>query len=499
MSRLEPLPVAEEMRATDAWAIEERGIPGIELMERAGQALAAPADRDGRIVVASGSGNNGGDGFVAARVLRERGRDVTVLLAGDREKVSGDAAEALRRLGEDPAPFAPAALEGAAVIVDCLLGTGFSGEPRGPVGAAIEAIEAAPAPAVACDVPSGVDASTGAVVGAAVHAEATVTFHAAKPGLWINPGKEHAGSVVVADIGIPEGAPVEPRIGLIRDEILDEVPRRGAAGTKFTSGHVLVCGGSTGLTGAPCLASEAAMRAGAGYVTACVPASLNAIFEVKLTEVMTRPLPDDQGALWPAGADTVLEEAERRGGALVLGPGAGREPGTVALVRDVAARAGVALVLDADGLNAHAGALERLAGREAPTVLTPHAGELGRLLEVDSGEVEARRLHHARAAAERAQAVVVLKGDDTLVAAPDGRVAVSPGGAPGLATAGTGDVLSGVVAAMLSKNLDPFLATAAAVLLHLRAGQLAAERLGGPGGLVATDVVHALPTSLHAR
>src|SRR4051795_3325275 len=378
-SWLEPLYAAQEMRDTDRWAIEDRGIPGMELMERAGAAVAREVDPlrpDGPVAVVCGKGNNGGDGFVIGRLLREAGRDVRVLLAGDADGIKGDAAEALRRLGSDPEPFVPESLQSAVVAVDALLGTGTTGAPRGAVGEAVEALARTQAPVVAVDVPSGVDASTGEVEGAAVRADLTVTFHGHKAGLWINPGKGYAGEVRVADIGIPPGAGVEHDVGLITDAVLVDVPRRLAPATKFTSGHVLVCGGSTGLTGAPCMASEAAMRAGAGYVTACVPASLNAIFEVKLTEVMTRPLPDRDGGLLPDGADTVLEEAERRGGALVLGPGAGREPATVSLLRDVAARASVALVLDADGLNAHAGELERLAGREAPTVLPPHDGEL---------------------------------------------------------------------------------------------------------------------------
>jgi NAD(P)H-hydrate epimerase len=481
---LEPLYAAQEMRDTDTWAIEERGIPGMDLMERAGAALAeAAAEQPGPVTILCGSGNNGGDGFIAARLLRDAGRAVRVLLAGSEPK--GDAAEALRRYGETPEAFTTQALEGTAVLLDCLLGTGFTGEPRGTVGQAIGALSRAHARVIACDVPSGVDASTGEVAGKAVCAQVTVTFHAAKPGLWISPGKEHAGEVRVADIGIPAGGPATPRLGLISEAVLDEVPRRGPSGTKFSSGHVLVAGGSPGLTGAPCLAAEGAMRAGAGYVTACVPEELNAIFEVKLTEVMTRALT----------ADGVVEEVTKRGGALVLGPGAGREEERVALVRDVAARAPVPLVLDADGLNAHAGALASLRGRPAPTVLTPHAGELGRLLDVDSGEVNARRLHHARAAAEAAGAIVVLKGDDTLVAEPHGRVGVSPGGAPALATAGTGDVLSGVLGAMLAKELEPFTAACAAVVAHVRAGQRAAARLGGPEGVIASDVVEALASA----
>src|SRR4051794_13433678 len=500
-SWLEPLYAAQEMRDTDRWAIEDRGIPGMELMERAGAAVArevAALAPDGPVAVVCGKGNNGGDGFVIGRLLREAGRDVRVLLAGDADGIKGDAAEALRRLGADPEPFVPESLQSAAVAVDALLGTGTTGAPRGAIGEAVEALARTQAPVVAVDVASGVDASTGEVEGAAVRADLTVTFHGHKAGLWINPGKAYAGEVRVADIGIPPGAGVEHDVGLISDAILLDVPRRLAPATKFSSGHVLVCGGSTGLTGAPSMAPEAAMRAGAGYVPACVPASLNAIFEVKLTEVMTRPLPDDDGALTTGGAHTVLDEASKRGGALVLGPGMGRDERTVALIGDLAARAEVALLLDADGLNAHAGRLDALRARSAPTVLTPHAGELGRLLDAESGAVEARRLASAREAAPASGTIVVLKGDDPLVAEPSGRVAVSPGGAPALATAGTGDVLSGVVAAMLAKGLDPFAAACAAVLLHVRAGRLAAERQGGPGGVVATDVIHALPASLHS-
>ncbi len=340
------------------------------------------------------------------------------------------------------------------------------------------------------------DATTGEVAGPAVRAVATATFAAAKPGLWIHPGKEHAGRVVVVDLAMPEGAPVQPDVGLIRPEVLRLVPRRSAAGTKFTSGHVMVLGGARGLTGAPAMAAEAAMRAGAGYVTALVPASLEPILEAKLAEVMTRALPDADGHLDPAGVDVLLETAER-GGALALGPGFGRSAGAQELAREAARRAPVALVLDADGLNAHAGRLGDLAARTAPTVLTPHGGELARLLEVDSDAVRARRLHHAREAARRAQAVVVLKGDDTLVAAPDGRVAVNALSAPMLATAGTGDVLSGVLAALLAKGVEPFAAAAAAVLWHAAAGRRAAAARG-PDGLVATDLLAALPRALDA-
>ncbi len=504
---LEPLPDAAEQRALDGWAINELGIPGLELMERAGRGLTelvverAP---EGRIVVVCGKGNNGGDGFVTARMLRDQGREVTVLLLGEGDELKGDARANYDRLpGPPPEPFAASALHGAAGIVDAILGTGFEGEPREPAASAIAAITEAGRPGVsggavviACDVPSGVNASTGEVAGVAVTADATATFHAAKPGLWIAPGKDHAGDVRVVDIGIPAGGPGDPMVGLISDAVTDGVPRRGRDSTKFAAGSVLVCGGSTGLTGAPCLASEAAMRAGAGYVTACVPASLNVIFESRLLEVMTVPVADRHGAIAAAAGAEVLERLGRVQ-ALVLGPGLGRDPETVTFARELASAAEVPLLLDADGLNAHAGELGALAERGAPTVITPHAGELGRLLGIDSAEVGAHRLAMARRAAGEARAVVVLKGDDTIVVHPDGRAAISRGGAPALATAGTGDVLSGITGAYLAKGMDPFHAACAAVHVHVLGGQLAAEELGSEG-VVASDVIAVLPRALPA-
>jgi hydroxyethylthiazole kinase-like uncharacterized protein yjeF len=485
---LEPLPDAEQMRATDRWAIEERGIASLDLMERAGEGLVRVAEQcapDGPVVVVCGPGNNGGDGYVAARLWRKHGREVMVLTVG--EPKQGDALTNRDRLpGPKPQPFAPKHVKDCALIVDALLGTGATGAPRDEYATAIEAINKAGAKIVAADIPSGVDASTGAVDGVAVHAAATATFAAAKPGLWIHPGKAHAGRVEVIDIGIPRGAPSDPQTGLIEWAIVDLIPQRGAQSNKFTSGHVLVAGGSRGLTGAPTLTATAAMRAGAGYVTACVPASLEPILESKLTEAMTLGLPDRNGSLGAAGAAQVLERCERAG-SLVLGPGLGREGADFAL--ELASTASIPLVLDADGLNAHVGKLDVLAGRTASTILTPHAGELARLLETESETVAARRLEHARAAAKRANAIVVLKGDDTIVADPDGRVAVNRGGSPGLATAGTGDVLSGIIGALLTQALDPLAATCAAVWIHSEAGRRAATEQGSPNSVIASDVI----------
>ena len=499
---LEPLPDAGEQRALDEWAISERRIPSLELMERAGTGLADVVDHlvvGGEISVVCGKGNNGGDGYVAARVLRERGRKVRVLALAPVEELRGDALDNARRLpGDPPESFSARALDGASGIVDAIFGTGFSGEPREPAAGAIAAINAcSEAVVVACDTPSGVNASTGEVSGEAVRARATATFHAGKPGLWIAPGKDHSGEVRVIDIGIPAGGPGSPSVGLISDRVTDGVPRRGRESTKFAAGSVLVCGGSSGLTGAPCMAAESAMRAGAGYVTALIPGSLNLIFEVRLLEVMTVLLPDADGSLLADGAAVVLERAGRAD-ALVLGPGLGRSDGTFDLARAVARQVELPLLLDADGLNAHAGRLSALAERLAPTVITPHAGELARLLEIESSAVGARRLESARRAAAESGAIVVLKGDDTIVAEPEGRVAVNRGGASALATAGTGDVLSGVIGAYLAKHMDPFHAACAGVFVHAGAGRLAARECGSEG-VIARDVIEVLPHALPPR
>jgi ADP-dependent NAD(P)H-hydrate dehydratase / NAD(P)H-hydrate epimerase len=496
----EPLLDASQMRAVDEWAIERQGIPSLDLMERAGQGVARALEEhvpDGPVTVVCGKGNNGGDGFVVARLLREAGREVAVVCVAPPGELSSDARANLERLpGEPPLAFrehvAAEAIGRARAIVDALLGTGFSGVPHGLLATAIEAINAAPADVLSIDVPSGIDASTGEASGAAIEAARTVTFHAAKPGLWIHPGKAHTGELESIAIGIPRGAPGTSAIGLICDSVLGELPSRAAASTKFTSGHVVVVGGSRGLTGAPAMASLAAMRAGAGYVTACVADSLQATLDIQLMEVMSRGLPDEHGALTPEALPAVMD-ALARAGSLALGPGLGRDPQSVRFAHELAHEAAVPLILDADGLNAFAGEAARLASRDAPTVLTPHAGELARLLDASSEQVESERLSHARAAAEQAQAVVVLKGDDTLVVEPAGRVAISRGNSPALATAGTGDVLTGTIAALLAQGLEPFTAAAAGVQLHARAGREAARRQGGSAGVIASDVIAALP------
>jgi ADP-dependent NAD(P)H-hydrate dehydratase / NAD(P)H-hydrate epimerase len=499
---LDPMYTAEEMRAVDKWAIEEQGVPSLDLMERAGIGLArivAGLTRPGPIRVVVGKGNNGGDGLVVARLLREEGREVDVLATGDVTELKGDARANLDRLpGAAPEPFYPDRLAGSGAIVDAMLGTGFEGSPREPIKGAIEAINAQEdTPVVACDVPSGVNATTGEVEGEAVKAAATGTFHGSKIGLHVAPGTFNSGEVSIVAIGVPRGAPAPQTAGLISRRVLELVPHRPRDGSKFKSGVVVIAGGSRGLTGAPTMVALAAQRSGAGYVQVAVPQSAEQALELRLLEAMTKGMPEQDGMHTEAGAPEVAELAERAG-AVVLGPGLGRGDGPQAFARALARATGKPLLIDADGLNAHIGALDQLAGRDAPTVLTPHAGELGRLLDVESDEVERRRLHHAREAAERSGAVVVLKGDDTIVAVRGRAVAISPGATPALATAGTGDVLSGVIGALLSKGLGPLEAAAAGVIAHAHAGVHAAG-VYGADHVVAGDVIDAIPAAFRRR
>jgi NAD(P)H-hydrate epimerase len=436
-------------------------------MERAGRAVAELILRDfgdaERITVVCGGGNNGGDGRVAARVLEERGRRVQVV---DVKPEDGP-----KDLGDPD------------LVVDAIFGTGFSGEPRPGAARLIEQINATGVEVVAVDVPSGVDASTGEVAGAVVDAWATVTFHAEKVGLRVTPGAFHCGYLEVADIGLE---PVETKAARATRAILDLVPVRGPEDNKYTAGHVLVVGGSRGLTGAPCLTSLAAMRADAGYVTMAGPASVVPIFEQWSLEGVKRPLPeDDEGRVVPAAVDEVLELAQRAS-AVALGPGLGRSDGTRAVVRRLLAELDLPVVADAD-------ALWELEPEDwpAPRVLTPHAGELARLLGAESSWVDAHRLEALRQAVERFGCVVLLKGHGTLVEAPEDGVVVC-GGYPSLATAGTGDVLTGIVGAFLAKGMDAPLAAAAAATAHTAAA------IDGPhkAGLIASDLLEVLPAVL---
>jgi ADP-dependent NAD(P)H-hydrate dehydratase / NAD(P)H-hydrate epimerase len=485
MIRTLPLYTAQEMRSADAGAIETLGIPGAVLMERAGVAAAAEilsAAAPGTAAVVCGGGNNGGDGFVVARHLHAAGWDVECLLAADPANLPTDA-----RANHDVAvrmgvPMREGVrrqrLQRADVIVDALLGTGFHGRPRPEAARVIAAMAGLPG-IVALDVPSGVDASTGTVAGDAVRADVTVCFHGRKLGTAIEPGRSHSGRVVAADIGIPPQADVETA-AVLADGL--EAAHKRPSDTKYTAGAVLVVGGARGFTGAPLMTSLAALRAGAGIAWVATPPDAARIVEARVPEVMVRPLPE---AL----------ELRERAGAVAVGPGLGRTPEAVELARELGIGHAGPTVIDADGLFAFNADLHALAARTTPAVLTPHEGEMGRLLGEDSDWVRANRLEAVRRAAARSGCVVLLKGPDTLVSDPGGRLCVSHAGTSGLATAGSGDVLTGVVAALLARTGDPWLATCAAAEAHGRAGRIASERIG-PSGIIATDVIAALPEAL---
>lgn len=440
---LKPLYTADEMRAAEA---RYPGYPETagELMERAGAAVArAIGERFAdarRIAVVCGGGSNGGDGRIAARVLREAGVDAVETHA----------------------------VEQADVIVDALFGTGFRGEPRPEAAALIERMNAAAAPVVSVDLPSGIDASTGEVGGAAVRAELTVTFHGPKVGLLVAPGLHYAGSVLSADIGLETG-PTEHR--LVTGEILELVPHKRPEDDKYSAGSVLVVGGAPGLTGAVCLAAEAVLRADAGYVAVAVPAASLPVVEAKLLEPVK--------LTWD-----LLDEAVPKAGAVAIGPGLGRSAEAMRLRDRLLAELEQPVVLDADGLHA----LEPGSWR-SEVVLTPHAGELGRLVGQSSAWVGEHRLEAARQAAARFGCVCLLKGTDTIVAAPEHGVLICHVDCPSLATAGTGDVLTGILAAYLAKGLEPRLAAAAAAT----ALGVAARRAPHTRGATAGDIVAALP------
>jgi ADP-dependent NAD(P)H-hydrate dehydratase / NAD(P)H-hydrate epimerase len=459
-----PLYTAAEMRAAEERYPEYPDtVP--ELMERAGQAVAELVLEDypdaEQITVVCGAGNNGGDGRVAARLLEEAGRSVRIVESKPEDEV--------KNLGDPD------------LLVDALFGTGFEGAPRPGAAGLIEQMNELEAEIVAVDVPSGVDASTGEVEGVAVEAWITVTFHAEKVGLLVTPGGFHAGEVAVADIGLEH---VETEHARISEEILELVPLRAPEDNKYTAGHMILVGGSPGLTGAPCLAALASMRSDAGYVTVAAPASTLPVFEHRLLEVVKRPLPDDdEGLLTQEAAGAVLELAPKAH-AVALGPGLGRSEGTKALVARLLSELDLPVVVDADAL------FELGPGDwPAPRVLTPHEGELARLLGTESSWVAAHRLEAARRAAERFQCVVVLKGEGTIVAAPGEGMLVCPG-FPSLATAGTGDVLTGIIAAFLAKGLEPRLAAAAGVTAQVQAALRAPYR----AGLIASDLLDALPS-----
>jgi hydroxyethylthiazole kinase-like uncharacterized protein yjeF len=480
-----------EMAEADRLTIAS-GTAGIDLMERAGQAVAAAVAArhppGSKVVVVAGPGNNGGDGFVAARVLAERGHHVRLLLMGDRFRLKGDAVKAAQRWQGAIEPGSPRRLAGADVIVDALFGAGLDRPVEGTARDLIEAMNQNGAPIIAVDLASGINGTTGAVMGAAVRAARSVTFFRRKVGHALLPGRVRCGLVEVADIGIQADvlAHVRPR-AVLDDPALWRahfpVPRPD--GHKYSRGHAVVVSGGAVTTGAARLAARAALRAGAGLVTIASPREGLAIHAAANTAVMVRPV-DGAG-------DLMTFLSDRRLNAVVLGPGGGVGPQMREEV--LAALAGPrAVVLDADALTSFAGdaapALFAAIARrkDLPTVLTPHAGEFARLFSTSVQSVdESSKLEKARAAAQASGATVLLKGADTVVAQPDGRAAINANAPPWLATAGSGDVLAGFVAGLLAQGMPAFEAAAAAVWLHGAAANQAGM------GMIAEDLCETLP------
>jgi NAD(P)H-hydrate epimerase len=508
-----PIFTAAEMRAVDARAIQELGIPGSRLMEHAGAGAARVIMRElgpirgKRVVIVCGKGNNGGDGLVAARHLRARGARVRVMLVGRRADLKGDAAWALGRwrgtVDEVDAAGLPRlrrALAEADVVVDGLLGTGLTGPARDATALAIAAINESGRPVVALDLPSGAGSDSGVLVGPTVRAAFTTTFAGYKRALLLQPAAANAGRVAIIPIGVP---PEEVARGittfLLEDsDIRPLFPPREADGHKGSYGHVLVVAGSVGKTGAAGLAGRAALRSGAGLCTIATAASQQAIVAAFGMEPMTEPLPETAAQSLALKAKERILELAQRVDAVALGPGLSLDPETQELARALVLEVPRPMVIDADALSALAGHLDLLERVPAPRVLTPHPGEMARMLGTRVPAVQADRLETVRGFATRYRTFLVLKGAASVTGAPDGRIFLNPTGNPGMATGGTGDVLTGMIGAFLARGLEPLGALQAGVFLHGRAGDLARERWGEEG-LIAGDVIEAIPHALVPR
>ena len=500
---------AAEMRRLDEKTISECGIPGVVLMENAGRGASVLVLKHfgelGRRLVAviCGRGNNGGDGFVMARVFHGWGARVRIFLLGEREKVGGDARinlEAAMNMGleiveiKDESHLELLDLTGADLIIDAILGTGLSSEVRGLFRDVIERINSSPAPVAAVDMPSGLDSDTGRVMGTAVAADLTVTFGLPKVGLLLPPGEELAGRLEVVDIGIPPHvlAEADPGKEILLEDNLRLLDPRARDGHKGHYGHVLIVAGSAGKTGAAAMTGLAAARSGAGLVTLAVPASLNPILEEKVTEVMTEPLAEDEpGFLSKLSAEQVLELSAGKS-VLALGPGLSTRPGAEDLIRVLVEECELPLVIDADGLNALAGGSDLLKKAKREVVLTPHPGEMSRLVGCSTVKVQEDRLGTAVEFAKDYGVVLVLKGYRTVVAAPDGRLFLNSTGGPYMASGGMGDVLTGMIAGLAAQGLSCLDAARLGVFAHGLAADLTAADQGQIG-LLASDILERLP------
>ncbi|MFQ5898392.1 MAG: NAD(P)H-hydrate dehydratase [Candidatus Methylomirabilia bacterium] len=509
-----PVFIAAEMRALDKRAMSELGIPGPRLMERAGGSAAGAirasfgSVRGKRVVICCGKGNNGGDGFVVARRLRAAGASVRVFLLALAREVKGDASlmlGAYRRSGGRIVEVTPAqgfpdlerALASADLVVDALLGTGLTGGAGGVYASAIEAINRSGKPVVALDLPSGLSSDHGQLLGPTVRASLTLTFAGWKRGLLLYPGATCAGEVRVVDIGIP-GSAARQEASAFRLETLDIaslLPPRAPDAHKGSFGHLLVVAGSVGKTGAAAMAGRAALRSGAGLVTIAAPASQQPVIAALGMETMTEPLPETPGqSISLKAKDRILELAERTD-AMALGPGISLDPEIQILVRELVREVGRPMVVDADGLTALAGHLDLLKKSPAPRCLTPHPGEMARLLGVPVKDVQSDRIEAVRTLCKRFGIFLVLKGAGSVIGDPEAKIFVNPTGNPGMASGGSGDVLTGMAGAFLARGMHPLSVLQASVFLHGLAADLASQDKGEEG-LIAGDILEAIPRSI---
>lgn len=505
---------AEEMRELDRLTIEKYGVPSLVLMERAGEGIAKVIlDRFGKIarrsvLVVAGKGNNGGDGLVVGRLLKKNRIPSEVTLLARKDELSKDAAENLRDYLKTKGKLYEVAshtlgllrerLKGKSLVVDAILGTGLKQEVRGLYGEAIALINASGLPIVAVDIPSGLDADTGRPLGTSIKAEMTVTLGYPKLGQVIYPGLDYVGQLVVADIGIEPKAvdEVQPKTEILeREDIRRLVPVRAADTHKGTYGHLLVMAGSRGKTGAAILSCRAAMRIGTGLVTLAAPRSLNDIFASAMIEVMTEPLQDNAEEEPEPLSDQSWRRLLDKKSAVLFGPGIGVKDSAQNALRWLLRNIEIPWVIDADGLNNLAAETERLRSAKTPPVLTPHPGEMARLIGSDTAAVNHDRVGIARAFAREHRCHVVLKGARTVIATADGKIFINPTGNPGMATGGMGDVLAGMLAGLLAQGFKVDDALKLGVYLHGFVGDEAAGRKGEMG-LIASDLLERLPEGL---
>lgn len=500
---------AHTMQETDRSAIEEFGIPGLELMEKAGRScveeIIAEFGLKGRAVIMCGKGNNGGDGYVIARLLTQKGWSVKVIILADREQISGDAAVNLDKITASLANYCTHEGQLTAlhmkdifqtdVIVDAILGTGLRSDVSGIYLEAIELVNASGRPILSVDIPSGIHGTTGRILGSAVRAYITVTFAFAKLGHVLYPGAEHTGRLVVADIGIPQKL-MDSASGyefLNKETMRPMLHRRDRQAHKGVFGHCLIIAGSTGKTGAAALSANSAVRAGSGLVTLATPESINGILELKTTEAMTVPLADAGNGHLSSSCFPAIEKLLSGKDAVALGPGLDRRPGTVALVQALVEAITLPLVIDADGLNALAEDMSVLRRKKSQQViLTPHPGEMSRLLGTSIPDVDAIRISVAQEFARNYGVYLVLKGARTIIASPDGIAAINGSGNPGMATGGMGDVLTGIIVSLLGQGYSAWDACRLGVFIHGYAADMVAEEKGEIG-INATDVQEKLP------